>query len=209
MPLAGCLRLLISTLSATWCAAILASTVGKGFLTITNDGSDLTNANAIEVYDGSSSTPRFSISGAGAVLKAFGTFDIPHPLKNDPQQRLRHSFVESPLVDNIYTGSVSVVKGEIALFDLDVTFKLTPGTFEALNFNPRVMVVCNGCIAAWSFTGAHLSLWCGNLCGTAPAHDFSYQVVAERHDAQILKSGFVGADKHLVPEYTRSPQASA
>eukprot|EP00953_Heterococcus_sp_UTEX-ZZ885_P037850 19429-Heterococcus_DN1.PRE.2 len=45
-----------------------------------------------------------SVSSGGTLTKVSGTFDIPHPLKDDPLQRLRHSFVESPLVDNIYTG---------------------------------------------------------------------------------------------------------
>ena len=71
-------------------------------LTITQTDAAFTG----KMLDVVSATPESvaSVSTAGAVLKKTGTFDIPHPLRSDPRQRLQHSFVEAPLVDNIYTG---------------------------------------------------------------------------------------------------------
>jgi hypothetical protein len=158
--------------------------------------------NALEVYDSASGTPKFTLQYDGIILKSSGTFDIPHPLKDDPLERLRHSFVESPLVDNIYTGTVTVPQGDTAVIDLDVKFRMTSGTFQALNFNPRVIATCNGCIAAWGFAGAELSVWCAAHCEDELQHEITYQVVAERHDQQILDSEMTGPDKHLIPEYT-------
>jgi hypothetical protein len=159
-------------------------------------------SNLMAVYD-STNVLKFSITSAGLMTKGSGTFDIQHPLKGDPRERLRHSFVESPLVDNLYTGAVTVAQGDTAIIDLDDKFRMTSGTFEALNFNPRVIATCNGCIAAWGFAGAELSVWCAAHCDDEAQHDITYQVVAERHDPDALMSGMVGPDKHMIPEYTR------
>jgi hypothetical protein len=190
------------------------STFGSGFISLESNqtGTDALlsiklnagyTGKAFEVYDSSASTvPTFSLSSNGTIAKSSGTFDIQHPLKNDPLERLRHSFVESPLVDNIYTGIVTVPQGDTAVVDLDVKFRMTSGTFQALNFNPRVIATCNGCIAAWGFAGAELSVWCAAHCEDELQHEITYQVVAERHDQQILDSSMTGPDKHLIPEYT-------
>jgi hypothetical protein len=190
------------------------TTLGSGFVTINTLASGASPAFQISATSGfssylmevrdSSSTPKFWITSAGVMAKGSGTFDIQHPLKDDPQERLRHSFVESPLVDNLYTGAVTVAQGDTAVINLDDKFRMTSGTFEALNFNPRVIATCNGCIAAWGFAGAELSVWCAAHCDDETEHEITYQVVAERHDPDILISGMVGSDKHLIPEYFRA-----
>jgi len=149
------------------------------------------------------------VTVGGALSKASGTFDIQHPLSDDPRRRLRHSFVESPLVDNLYIGEATLNATGFASVDLDAYFALTPGTFAALNGKPRVGVMANDCLAGWAMVGAELSVWSrpalqplGLYCGAGAV--VTFHVTAERRDAHILESGMTDARGRLVPEYRRA-----
>jgi hypothetical protein len=64
---------------------------------------------------------------AGTLSKAAGTFRIDHPV--DPANKyLSHSFVESPDMLNVYTGTVTTNEAGEAIAEL-------PGYFEALNIS--------------------------------------------------------------------------
>jgi hypothetical protein len=144
----------------------------------------------------------------GALTKASGTFDIEHPLFGDPQRRLRHSFVESPRVDNVYIGEAALNATGFASVDLDAYFALTAGTFAALNGKPRVLVGGNDCLTGFAIEGSALSVWSrpaleplGLYCGAGAV--VTFHVTAERRDAHILESKMTDADGRLVPEYER------
>ncbi|MFC1725635.1 hypothetical protein ACFL4T_08405 [candidate division KSB1 bacterium] len=77
---------------------------------------------------------------AGTVTKGGGAFAIDHPL--DPENKiLKHSFVESPEMMNIYKGRAKLVNGE-AVIQL-------PDYFDALN-HPEDRVLNLTCINGWS-----------------------------------------------------------
>jgi hypothetical protein len=95
------------------------------------------------------------VSGAGRILphsvkiSNIKTFNIPHPLKNDPSQRLVHSCIEGPRIDLMYRGECLLENGR-AEVDLDrecvadpEACGMTPGTFEALCRDPVVFVQNN------------------------------------------------------------------
>jgi hypothetical protein len=76
------------------------------------------------------------LSISGSLSKGSGTFLIDHPL--DPQNKvLRHSFVESPDMKNIYDGIVNLDTNGQAVVTL-------PDYFEALNINYRYQLTCVG-----------------------------------------------------------------
>jgi hypothetical protein len=108
------LALFVTALLVVGVQSLGTCTFGNGYISITTGNGAQTEpalkvkqtgsyvGNLFQVYNASGDLA--TISSAGVLTKPGGTFDIPHPLKGDPLQRLRHSFVESPLVDNIYTG---------------------------------------------------------------------------------------------------------
>jgi hypothetical protein len=156
----------------------------------------------VSVLDSAGSTT-FSIATTGTVAKQSGTFDIQHPLSSQTAtKRLRHSFVESPLVDNLYSGTVRF-ENKTAVVNIDEQFKMSSGTFVALTTNARVLVTCNGCTADWSLTGAVLTVTCIQFCDSATAQEASYRIVAERADIGILHNDITNDSGHLVTEYTR------
>jgi hypothetical protein len=70
-------------------------------------------------------------------LLATGTknFNIKHPIVEG--KRLQHACIETARADNVYMGSAVLANGRVEI-DLDITNKMTPGTFEALNKDIRV-----------------------------------------------------------------------
>ncbi|MFG0307531.1 MAG: hypothetical protein ACF8Q5_15120 [Phycisphaerales bacterium JB040] len=75
----------------------------------------------------------------GEVMKSSGSFIIDHPL--DPENRyLRHSFVESPDMMNVYNGNVVTDSEGLAVVEL-------PHYFEALNRDYRYQLTVIGTFA--------------------------------------------------------------
>lgn len=152
------------------------------------------------------------VTVGGALSKGSGTFDIVHPLDELAAEgvRLRHSFVEAPRADNLYTGRVILDAAAASSVDLDTSFRMTRGTFAALNNigGARVLATGNGCVVRWALEGANLVLT-GDATGAKPwmcgeNDEVTFQVVAERRDAAIRDSGFMDAAGEFVPEYVRN-----
>ncbi len=81
-----------------------------------------------------------NVNISGTLSKTAGSFMIDHPL--DPENKvLRHSFVESPEMMNIYKGRTRLENGEITI-DL-------PDYFDALN-HPDTREVTLTCVNGWS-----------------------------------------------------------
>jgi hypothetical protein len=106
--------------------------------------------------------------------KVGGSFSIDHPL--DPaNQYLRHSFVESPDMMNIYNGTVTTDKHGVATVIL-------PAYFEALNQDFRYQLTPMGQFAQ-AFVAERVK---GNrfvIKTNKPGVEVSWQVTGIRHDA--------------------------
>lgn len=217
----------IAALSAVFVDS--ATTTGHGFITLVGESDVVTldvtgvagqSANLLSVADnGGTNTLTFSTAGAlaisGALSKGSGTFDIPHPLEElrEAGWRLRHSFVEAPRADNVYSGMVRLNGTAEALIDLDASFNMTPGTFLALNRDPRILVSGNGCTVKWFHVAATLRLK-GDAKGTAPwlcqaQDDVTFLVIGERQDETVRRSDFMDAEGSFVPEYQPRTSKSA
>jgi hypothetical protein len=147
----------------------------------------------------SSGSKIFSIATSGTIIKQSGTFDIKHPLALQPSKRLRHSFVESSLVDNLYSGTAQFSNSQ-AVVNIDEQFNMSTGTFVALTTNARVLVSCNGCLVAWNLVGAVLTITCKQHCDNTAA-EASYLIIAERADISILQNEITDGSGHLITEY--------
>jgi hypothetical protein len=143
------------------------------------------SGDVIQAVD-SSGAKTFSIGTTGTIVKQSGTFDIQHPLlSTQPTKRLRHSFVESPLIDNLYSGTVQFAENKTAVVHIDEQFNMSAGTYVALTANTRVIVSCNGCLADWCIIGAVLTITCTYFCDSTTAQA-SYRIIAERADIGVL-----------------------
>ena len=105
-----------------------------GFIVTPSNGILITsNGQLIRAYSTNSGTPVFSVTAAGAVSKASGSFRIKHPLSHlNATHNLVHSFVEAPEAANIYRGKIPLSGGS-ATINIDTISGMTDGTFEALN----------------------------------------------------------------------------
>jgi hypothetical protein len=156
------------------------------------------NGDVIQGWD-SSGSKTFSIATSGTIIKQSGTFDINHPLTSQSSKRLRHSFVESPLVDNLYSGTAQFLDSK-AVVNVDEHFGMSTGTFVALTTNARVLVSCNGCLADWNLVGAVLTVTCMQYCDHTAAQA-SWRIMAERADISIQLNEITDASGHLITEY--------
>lgn len=109
----------------------------------------------------------------GTLAKTAGAFQIDHPL--DPENRwLRHSFVESPDMLNVYDGTVVLDEAGEAEVRL-------PSYFTALNRDPRYQLTC---------VGGHAPVYVADrvrdgrfrIAGGRPGLEVSWQVTGVRRD---------------------------
>ena len=165
----------------------------------------------------SSSSASLSLSGGlsviksvfvgGSLSKGSGTFDIQHPLHNDPKKRLIHSFVEGPRCDLIYRGSTQLVNGKATVnIDSDCVCKpesvMSQGTFEALAANPDIFLQNKSSFdqIIGNISGNLLAIVSDNKASNALV---SWMVIAERKDSFIRDWNRTNADGYLVTEYTQ------
>ena len=138
-----------------------------------------------------------NVAVAGALSKGSGTFDIPHPTREEPW-RLRHSFIEGPKADLIYRGTTTIPSSGSTTVDLDAESGMTDGTWEALNQDPWSMVASSGHAVTWSFAGKTLTI-------TGPADAVcQWMVIGERKDQVVLDWDATDDDGHLITEYDSS-----
>lgn len=115
----------------------------------------------------------------GYLSKTAGNFLIDHPL--DPKNKvLRHSFVESPDMKNIYDGVAKLDgKGE-AMIQL-------PKYFEALNKDFRYQLTSIGVPSPDLYVKEKVHNNSFTIAGGKPGQEVSWQVTGSRHDAFVLK----------------------
>ena len=172
-----------------------ALTDGAGY-NLYGDGDSAHASKHIFFCDSSSSELLIQSTGvtiSGSLSKGSGSFNIPHPTKGG-DWRLRHSFIEGPLCDNIYRGTVTLSGGS-ATIDLDTYSGMTAGTWEALNTNTWSMVSSSGNAVTWSLSGKTLTI---NGPDSAVC---SWMVIGERKDPTIIASDISDSNGKLIVEY--------
>jgi hypothetical protein len=139
------------------------------------------------------------LQATGTLSKGGGTFSIPHPLPVMKETHLlRHSFVESARMDNIYRDSIRLENGK-AKINLDTHFKMTEGTFVLLN---RDCSVITSNEETWEHIRGKvleniLTIECENEASTTLV---SYMVIGERKDDFIKASKMTDNEGYFVPE---------
>jgi hypothetical protein len=110
----------------------------------------------------------------GTVFKSAGGFLIDHPL--EPEKKyLCHSFVESPEMLNVYSGTVTLNSAGEALVAL-------PKWFEAINSDFRYQLTCLGAFAP-VYIGQEVKGGTFKIAGGKPGMKVCWQVTGVRSDA--------------------------
>ena len=136
---------------------------------------------------------------SGTLSKGSGTFKIDHPLpQKENTHHLVHSFIEGPRFDNIYRDSVRLINGR-AEVNIDEKFKMTEGTFVALNRDISTFTTNE---ETWEHvrgkvTGNTLIIECENPLSSTMV---SYMVIGERQDKHVQNSSFTDKQGKLIIE---------
>jgi hypothetical protein len=142
----------------------------------------------------------------GSLSKSSGTFDIQHPLSNNTNKRLVHSFIEGPRCDLIYRGTVILINGASSV-NLDTDCVQNPesfmsaGTFVSLCANPVYYLQNHDTFdrIRGHISGNILTIMCENNNSNATIH---WMVIAERIDPFIKKWERTTSEGYLITEYT-------
>jgi hypothetical protein len=141
-----------------------------------------------------------TVTVTGTLSKAGGTFEIDHPL--DPENMvLRHSFVESPDMMNVYNGNVTTDGAGFAAVQL-------PDYFQALNRDFRYQLTVIGEFAqavVWEEIGGNRF----TVRTDKPNVRVSWQVTGVRQDRWALENPMI-VEEYKTPEtagYYLHPQA--
>jgi hypothetical protein len=136
------------------------------------------SSNAVGVY-GSAPTTAWAgyfqghLGTSGNLVKAAGSFRIDHPL--DPYNKyLSHSFVESPDMMNLYSGTVILDGAGTAIVEL-------PAWFQALNRDFRYQLTCIG-EAAPVYIAEEIENNRFAIAGGHGSMKVSWQVIGTRKD---------------------------
>ena len=161
------------------------------------------NTGTLRVRSGGVVEGNFNVSGF--LSKSSGTFKIDHPVKPETHF-LYHSFVEGPQADNIYRGKVTLENGE-ATINLDQHFKMTEGTFAALNRNVDVFTSNEDtwCSVKGKVVGNILTISCESETSNATV---SWMVVGERQDKFMLESSMTDEQGKLIIEFAKDEDPS-
>ncbi|MEA3494128.1 MAG: hypothetical protein U9R38_07080 [Candidatus Margulisiibacteriota bacterium] len=118
----------------------------------------------------------------GNLSKSSGTFVIDHPV--DPSSKvLRHSFVESPDMKNVYDGVIALdEKGEAVV--------TMPDYFEALNVNFRYQLTTIGDYAP-VYIKEKISDNTFKIAGGKPGMEVSWMVTGSRQDVYALENPII------------------
>jgi len=142
----------------------------------------------------------FEVKGKSAFLSGLavnGTFSattkqfqITHPLNEN--KWLYHTAIEGPQADLIYRGKLNLINGEGSC-NIDVSSRLTNGTFNSLTRNPQLFLQNND-----SFDRIKGKIENGNVYVVSENENSSasvdWTVIAERCDTEILMGGTYGGD---------------
>ena len=141
----------------------------------------------------------------GTFSAASKDFKIPHPLPElSETKNLVHTCIEAPAHDLIYRGKSELVDG-FATINLDTKFRMTEGTFVALN---RKIQCFTSNESDWSavrgsVSGNILTIECQDSSSTATV---SWMVIGERQDDKVKSIVTTDADGNLILEPDREPE---
>jgi hypothetical protein len=117
-------------------------------------------------------------------------FQITHPLNKN--KWLYHTSIEGPQADLIYRGKLNLINGE-GSSNIDVSSRLTNGTFNSLTRNPQLFLQNND-----SFDRIKGKIENGNVYVVSENQNSSasvdWTVIAERCDTEVLTGGTYGGD---------------
>ena len=146
------------------CVAIMGHSSSSGFAAIFGNG---TGANYAGYFAG-------DVQITGNLSKGSGSFLIDHPV--DPGNKyLKHSFVESPDMMNIYNGNALMGEKGQAWVQL-------PKYFKALNQDFRYQLTAIGASAPNLYIAEKISDNRFKIAGGKPGMEVSWQVTGIRHD---------------------------
>jgi hypothetical protein len=150
--------------------------------------SNVRGANFFEVKGKSSFLSGLSVNGTfSATTKQF---QITHPLNEN--KWLYHTAIEGPQADLIYRGKLNLINGE-GSSSIDVSSRLTKGTFNSLTRNPQLFLQNND-----SFDRIKGKIENGNVYVVSENQNSSasvdWTVIAERCDTEVLTGGTYGGD---------------
>ena len=131
------------------------------------------------------------VNVTGMLTKGGGAFQIDHPLA--PATRiLRHSFVESPDMMNVYNGNATLDAQGEAVVDL-------PAYFEALNRDFRYQLTALGAPGPNLYIADRVAGNRFRIAGGSPGMGVSWQVTGVRQDAWANENRIV-AEEDKPPE---------
>jgi hypothetical protein len=140
---------------------------------------------------------------AGNLSKSSGSFLIDHPI--DPANKyLRHSFIESPDMKNVYDGVVTLDKKGEAWVEL-------PSYFSALNKDYRYQLTNIGAPAI-TYVAEKIKNNRFKIAGGRPAMEVSWQVTGIRQDIYAQDNPIVVEEDKAEADqgkylYSRDPKA--
>ena len=141
------------------------------------------------------------VSVSGTLTKGGGAFQIDHPL--DPAGRiLRHSFVESPDMMNVYNGNATLDAQGEAVVEL-------PAYFEALNRDFRYQLTALGAPGPNLYVAEKVVGNRFRIAGGAPGMEVSWQVTGIRQDAWAEENRIVVEEDKPADERGRYLHPSA
>ncbi len=135
---------------------------------------DKDNSIALNVDDSGYTRVYNNLTVDGNLSKAGGSFEIDHPL--DPKNKiLRHSFVESPDMMNVYNGNTQLDSNGEAWIEL-------PEWFEALNRDFRYQLTPIGAPGPGLYIAAPIAENTFQIKGGTPGLTVSWQITGIRQD---------------------------
>jgi hypothetical protein len=158
-------------------------------------------------FNGGANVTAMTLSPAGALSKASGSFKIDHPHPDlNSTNSLVHSFVEGPRADLVYRSTVNLVNGR-ATADLDEVAGMRAGTWVRLCRDPTVYTSNESGWAAvrGSVSGSTLTIDCedGDCTDT-----ISFLVLAERMDQHMYDTDWTDGEGRVIvePEKPEEPE---
>ena len=178
-----------------------------GYISALRTGADNSGSLEFHTFNAGANVTAMTLSPAGALSKASGSFKIDHPLPSKTDTHyLVHSFIEGPRADLIYRGSATLVAGS-ATVDLDTAAEMTDGTWVLLCRDPQVFTSNE---SGWdavrgSISGKTLTISCQDATSTDTV---SWMVVAERQDQHMYDTDWTDDEGHVIvePEKPEEPE---
>lgn len=139
-----------------------------------------------------------NVNISGTLNATTKNFKIPHPNPNMRNNFLYHSSVESSVITNIYSGTVTFKNTNIVELNMDTENNMTEGTWIHLNRNPKIFIQNNTTFNRFKAIIKQNKLIIECECETSDKVD--WLVIVERCDNTIMKSSNTNNDGTLITE---------